>query len=75
MAIARFGFLGVERLEQHDVAIEQFAHAADQTVGEPQQHEAHPREPDDRQDHPQKPERPGHPGDPGRPPERARAGG
>ena len=76
MAVARLGLLGVQRLEQHDVAIEQPAHAADQAIAEPQQDEADPRQPDDRQDHPQKPERTGPPGRsgpaatsaPGRPP-------
>ena len=39
MAVARLGLLGLQRLEQDDVAIEQPGHAAHQAIAEPQQDE------------------------------------
>ena len=36
MAVARLGLLGLQRLEQDDVAIQQSRHAADQAIAEPQ---------------------------------------
>ena len=54
MTIARLGLLGLGRLEQHDVTIEQARHAAHQAIREPQEDQRNAHQPEDRQRHPQK---------------------
>ena len=49
MVIARLGPLGVKRLEEHDVAVEQPRVPADQSIAQPQQKETEPRQADHRQ--------------------------
>ena len=70
MAVARFGPLGVMRLEEHDVAVEQPGMLADQAVAEAEQEQPQPGQPDHRQRHadvPQHLDQPAEPQEPEQP--------
>ena len=54
MTIARLGLLGLGRLEQHNITVEQARHAAHEAVREPQEDQRNAHQPEDRQCHPQK---------------------